>query len=60
MLADPDVERIERLAALQLVVGQHRLAERRLAEIDHGQPERRRAMPADGGARDCILVHGGE
>ena len=59
-LADPDVERIEHLPALELVVGQHRLAERRLAEIDHGQPQRRRAMAADRGARDGVPVHSGE
>jgi hypothetical protein len=60
LLADADVQRVERLAALQLLVGQHRLAERRLAQVDHGQPERRRAVAADGGAGHCVLDHGGE
>ena len=59
-LADPDVERIERLAGLELLVGQHRLAERRLAEIDHSQPQRRCAMAADGGAGRGVPVHGCE
>ncbi len=59
-LADPDVQRIEGLAALELIVGQHRLAEGRLAQVDHRQPQRRRAMTADRGAGNCVPVHGGE
>ncbi len=60
LLADADMQRVEGLAPLELLVGQHRLAERRLAEVDHRQAERRRAVAADGGAGDGVPDHGGE
>ena len=45
LLAGTDVERVERFALLQLLGPEHRLAERRLAEVDDGQLERRVAEP---------------
>ena len=56
--ADAHVQRVERLHLLEPVRGQEALAERRLAEVDHRQLERRLAEAAVCSARTCCVgVH---
>ena len=52
-LARANVQRVEGLALLELLGGEHRLAERRLPEVDDGQRERRAAVTARRRARHC-------
>src|SRR5262249_29186234 len=52
-LAGVDMERVEGLHPMELFRPEVRLAERRHAEVDEGQLERRRAEAARGHARRC-------